>query len=138
MKKLLIIILLCLASCKTTELVRTEVVEVPKIEHHYEATHSRDTIYNRDSIYVFEKGDTLTFHHYHTTRHVIERHDTVHHTDTLTVIEPIEITQVKWKEKEMTAWQITRIHLANMVLILIGGFLAIRLLIWWLKKKGKL
>lgn len=137
MRKLLYCFLaLMITSCATHEVVKTQVVEVPKIEHHYQSTHQRDTIIKHDSIHVVEKGDTLVYHHYHNTRHVVELHDTVHSTDTLTVVEPIEITQTKYIEKQLTPWQIVRLNFANLILLAIGGLLALKLIAFVGRKWG--
>lgn len=140
MRKLLYIIFatfLLLQSCRTTqEVVKTEVVEVPRIEHHYQSTHQRDTIIERDSVIILQKGDTIYHHTHHFTKKVVELHDTVHHTDTVTVVEPVEITQTKYIEKQLTPWQIVRLNFANLILLAIGGLLALKLIAFVGRKWG--
>ena len=125
-----------ITSCATHEVVKTQVVEVPKIEHHYQSTHQRDTIIERDSVIILQKGDTIYHHTHHFTKKVVELHDTVHHVDTLTVVEPVEIVQTKYIEKQLTPWQIVRLNFANLILLAIGGFLALRLIAFVGRKWG--
>ena len=74
---LLLIIASAICSCKTTKYVT-----VP--EYHLRDTtkmvYQRDSIYSRDSIYVFAKGDTVYHEHFNT------KYREFYHSDTLSVV----------------------------------------------------
>lgn len=118
---------------------QVEVVEKPVIHEVYKVNTVRDTVFNKDSVYIIQKGDTIynttirEFHHYsHTT-------DTIHSNDTITkvVVQPVEhILKEKVEvevEKPLNWWQKLRISLGE---TFIGAFiLFIGYLIFIRKKK---
>lgn len=111
---------------------QVEVVEKPVIHEVYKVNTVRDTVFNKDSVYIIQKGDTIynttirEFHHYsHTT-------DTIHSNDTITkvVVQPVEhILKEKVEvevEKPLNWWQKLRISLGEAfigVFILFIGYL---------------
>lgn len=109
--------LVTLAGCKTHE----RIVEVERVrtDTTYITKHQRDSVWLHDSIHVKDKGDTVTIERWHTK--YIERttHDTIYHAthDTLPLPYPVEV--VKKVEKPLTWWQRTRLHVANIVLLLL-------------------
>ena len=150
MKKIIVTlsILLIIATtvgCKSQKQVisekekQVEVVEKPVVHEIYKANTVRDTVWNRDSVYIIQRGDTIynntvrEFHHYsHTT-------DTIHSNDTITkvVVQPVEhILKEKVEvevEKPLNWWQKLRISLGE---TFIGAFiLFIGYLIFIRKKK---
>lgn len=135
MKRIIAIIsimLLLLVGCKSQKQViseketQVEVVEKPVVHEVYRVNTVRDTVFNRDSVYIIQRGDTIynttirEFHHYsHTT-------DTIHSNDTITrvVIQPVEKTvnkQIEVEvEKPLNWWQKVRISLGE---VFIGAFI---------------
>jgi len=109
--------LVTLAGCKTHE----RIVEVERVrtDTTYITKHQRDSVWLHDSIHVKDKGDTVTIERWHTK--YIERatHDTIYQAthDTLPLPYPVEV--VKKVEKPLTWWQRTRLHVANIVLLLL-------------------
>lgn len=114
-----------LGSCTTTKYV-------PVPEYHTDTVrivqHERDSIYLSDSIYVsdFVRDDTIykTVERWRTK--YIERmtHDTLYQSKVDSIPYPVEV--IKEVPAELTWWQQTRLHLANIVLIL----LAVACVVW--------
>ena len=110
---LLTAIILCvlLGSCTTTKVVTVERV---KTDTTYIAKWQRDSIWLHDSIHVTEKGDTVRIERWHTQwRDRIVR-DTTYVSKTDSIPYPVEVT--KEVPAELTWWQQTRLHLANIML----------------------
>ena len=111
-----VFVLLATVSCTTTRYV-------PVVEHHTDTLRlSRnilDSIYVHDSIHVREKGDTVLVERWHTRYREKLAHDTIYKSrvDSIPAPYPVE----KKVEKELTWWQQTRLHLANIVLWLLGA-----------------
>ena len=88
----------------------------------------RDSIYLSDSIYVsdFVRDDTIykTIDRWHTRYVERTRTDTIYQsrTDSIPAPYPVEVPV----EKPLTWWQQARLHLANIVLIL----LAVACVVW--------
>lgn len=98
-------------SCTTTKYV-------PVIEHHtdtlIQTNIQRDSIYVHDSISVTQKGDTISIDRWHTKYIEKQVHDTTYisKTDTIPLPYPVE----KEVPAELTWWQQTRLHIADIVL----------------------
>ena len=141
--------ILLLVSCKANKQIiteketKTEVVEKPLIHEVYKVNTVRDTVWNKDSVYIIQKGDTVynktirEFHHYtHTT-------DTVHKNDTITqiVIQPEEkIIREKVEvevEKKTSAWQNFRMMMGDFAMGAIAVLLGIGI-VYFIRKKKKL
>lgn len=119
-----LLILLC-SSCTTTKYVtvpeyHTDTVMVNKVQ--------KDSVFLHDSTYVYEKGDTFYMERWHTKYVLKELHDTTYISkrDTIPAPYPVE----KEVPAELTWWQQTRLHIANILLYL----LAIFGVIWIVKK----
>ncbi len=116
-------------SCKSVEYV-------PIIEHHTDTiiktNVQRDSVYLKDSTYVSEKGDTVRIEHWHTEYIKKEVHDTVYQAKCDTVPKPYPV--IRDVQAELSWWQKTRLHLANILLWLIGIILAVYLAKYLLKK----
>ena len=143
------VLLLLLVSCKANKQIiteketKTEVVEKPIIHEIYKANTVRDTVWNKDSVFIIQRGDTIyntsirEFHHYsHTT-------DTVHHNDTITkvVVQPVEKivnnqTEVE-VEKPLNWWQKVRICLGDFAMMAIAVLLGVGIF-YFIKKKKKI
>ena len=112
--------LLLLTGCTTTkyvpiETVRTDTMKVTKYE--------RDSIYIHDSTIVREKGDTMLIEKWHTRWRDRWMHDTVYQSRVDSIPKPYPVE--KRVPAELTWWQQTRLHLANILLyamLVIGIF----------------
>lgn len=106
-------LILCalLGSCTTTKYV-------PVIEHHTDTvmvnTVHKDSVYLHDSISVLQKGDTVTIHEWHTKYKLKEVHDTTYVAKHDTIPQPYPVEKIV--PAELTWWQQTRLHLANILL----------------------
>ena len=103
MKKLVFIILaiLMLSACKTTTKIVEVPVEVVKKEYIYDT--KIDSIYIRDSIDRWQKGDTLYITKWHTKFKYINKVDTIVKTDSIPKIVPVvkevEVNHIYWWQK---------------------------------------
>lgn len=113
---LVILVAVLLVGCKTKERVVT--VEKVRTDTTYITKHQRDSVWLHDSIHVTEKGDTIRIEKWHTKYIEKATHDTLyqHKTDSVPVPYPVE----KLVERELSWWQQTRLHLANIMLWLLG------------------
>jgi hypothetical protein len=118
-----LLITMC-SSCTTTKYVtvpeyHTDTVMVNKVQ--------KDSVFLHDSTYVYEKGDTFYTERWHTKYVLKELHDTTYISkrDTIPAPYPVE----KEVPAELTWWQQTRLHIANILLYL----LAICGVIWIVK-----
>lgn len=111
------LLLLVVWSCRTTEYVPVEVV---RSDTTYINKVQRDSIYQLDSIYIRDKGDTIliTKTKYIYRDKLIRDTVFVSHTDSIQVPYPVE--------KELTRWQQVRLNISGwtlgivLVAILIG------------------
>lgn len=114
-----IVSLLMLASCASTRHASTTRIDRDSTYHYarqldslYRAIWQRDSVYKRDSIYIYEKGDTVTKYVEKTLYKWRTRTDTVYRdrwrvdtlyierTDSITVEKPVYIeTPIKWYEQ---------------------------------------
>lgn len=118
-----------------------KVIEVPVPQVHTEYVSKTDTlirkdsVYFRDSVYIIQRGDTI----YHNAYHTIYKDklvyntktDTIHKTDTVTVVQRVEV------EKKVSWWQRVKAELGGVLLLLLVAvalFLAAR---WWIKNRLK-
>ena len=150
MRKILAIIsimILLLVACKSQKQVITEketqveVVEKPIVHEVYKVNTVRDTVWNKDSVFIIQRGDTIyntsirEFHHYtHTT-------DTIHSNDTITkvVVQPVEKivnnqTEVE-VEKPLNWWQKVRICLGEFAMMAIAVLLGVGIIYFVRKQK---
>lgn len=111
MKKLfnilfLIVVIYTIYSCKSVDYKYIEVPkETVKIEYKQKVVH--DSIYNLDSIYIKDKGDTIYYYQIKYKYKYKYLTDTIYHADTIKVstIKPVEVTKeivtnkIKWYQK---------------------------------------
>lgn len=124
---LFVVIAALLAGCGVTRYVPVETVRMDSI---YVDRVQRDTLIRRDSIYVCDKGDTVTIYKERLVYRYRDRTDTLYREriDTLRVPYPVE--------KELTKWQSLKIEAggfamaAALVLLLVGA-------VWLLVKLRK-
>lgn len=110
------LVVCCLmGSCTTTKYV-------PVIEHKTDTlwqNHTKhDSIWLHDSIHVWERADTVRIEKWHTKYVLSEVHDTTYisRTDSVPTPYPVEVKV----PAELTWWQQTRIHIANILLYILG------------------
>lgn len=113
---------LLLTGCTTTkyvpiETVRTDTLKVTKYE--------RDSIYIHDSTIVREKGDTMLIEKWHTRWRDRWLHDTLYQSRVDSIPKPYPVE--KRVPAELTWWQQTRLHLANILLYALLVFGVIKL-----------
>ena len=114
--------LLLFASCTTTKVVTVEKV---KIDTTYIAKWQRDSVWLHDSTIVREKGDTVLVERWHTKYKEKQVHDTIYKSRVDSI--PAPYPEEKLVEKELTWWQQTRLHIANIILCLLGAAA-----VWWI------
>ena len=113
-------------SCKSVEYV-------PVIEHHtdtlIQTKVQHDSIYINDSTVITEKGDTVKIEKWHTKYVEKQVYDTLYIAKNDTVPQPYPV--IKEVPAELSWWQQTRLHIANILLwaLLIVG------IVWIIKKK---
>jgi hypothetical protein len=118
------------SSCKSVEYV-------PVIEHHTDTliktNVQRDSVYVHDSVTVTQKGDTVLMDRWHTKYVEKQVHDTtyVSKIDSIPTPYPVEVKV----EKQLTWWRQTRLHLANILLWLVGILSAYYIIRWIFKDK---
>lgn len=121
MKKWLIMVvaMVLLTGCKTIEYVPIETVRTDTLMVAHIVT---DSVwvdrYTHDSVYIHEKGDTVWLEKWH-TRYVDRWRDRVTH-DTIYRSKTDSVTVTREVEKPLTKSQRARLHLANIVLVLLG------------------
>ena len=115
-------------SCKSTEYV-------PIIEHYTDTliktNVQRDSVYVHDSVTVTQKGDTVLMDRWHTKYVEKQVHDTtyVSKIDSIPTPYPVEVKV----EKQLTWWQQTHLHLANILLWLLAIASAYYIIRWVLR-----
>ena len=114
---LLLAILSLFAGCKT----KTVLVPVEKVKIEYRDRLRVDIVYNRDTVNIYERGDTVYLH----TIKWRERFkfDTVSVVRTDSIPYPVEVvTEVN----KLTKWQRWRLNALNIIAIIIVGYVIIK------------
>lgn len=127
-----VMLALALTSCTKTVYVPTEHI-VYSTDTVYEAVLRVDSVIQRDSIAVIQKGDTMLITRYRDRYRVKERTDTVYKakTDSVRVREPYPV------ERELTKWEQTKMDFGGMFL---GGLIAVlvaAVIVWIVKRKRR-
>ena len=115
-----------MVSCKTKEYV-------PVVERHTDTLrvvqHHRDSIYLHDATFVREyiQGDTVRviMEMWHTKYRDRLKTDTIYRSRTDSV--PVPYPMVKEVEAKLSAWQKFRLHLANILLMVVGLFVGLKI-----------
>ena len=122
MKRLVyIIILLILAVCFTS--CRTQYIPVESVRTEYKTRDSIriDSIYQRDSIYMLVKGDTIYQYKYkYLYRYLTtNRTDTILKTDSIPIPYPVEKQLSRWQtiKMELGGWAFGIIILFTLIII---------------------
>lgn len=98
----LILALFLLMGCKQVEYVPVKSTSYDTV---YLSKIKTDSIYCRDSVFVSQKGDTVTLYKYKYLYKYALRHDTLwrEQTDTISVVQPVEKQLTKWQTVKMEA-----------------------------------
>ena len=120
MKKVLLLLLIlpAFAGCKT----KTVLVPVEKVKIEYRDRLRIDSVYNRDTVNIYERGDTV----YLQTIKWRERFkfDTVSVVRTDSIPYPVEVvTEVN----KLTKWQRWRLNALNIIGIIIVAYIVIKI-----------
>lgn len=116
MKKLLIaiLVLLLLSGCASTKYVE---VPVNRVKIEYRDRTFIDTLIRNDSTIIRERGDTVFLEKYKYLYRIKEVRDTVSMTDTITVVQKVEVVK-----------EVNRVHNWQIILMVLGGVaIALRL-----------
>lgn len=128
------ILITFLTGCKTRYIAtEPQIVEVPRIEHHYQNTTSIDTIFQRDSIMIYQLGDTIYHNTVHNYYHTSHKTDTVNHTDTITVVKKVNVPYPV--PVELSAWQKTKIDVGGFVIWGFGILSVVGIIAFVFRKK---
>lgn len=108
MKNILLVIFIFLfISCTSTKLVE---VPVDKVRIEYRDRLKIDTIIRQDSTIIKDKGDTVFLEKYKYIYKIKERRDTINLTDTITVVQKVEIKE-----------EVNHLHNWQIILMIVGG-----------------
>ena len=108
MKNILLVIFIFLfISCTSTKLVE---VPVDKVRIEYRDRLKIDTIIRQDSTIIKNKGDTVFLEKYKYIYKIKERRDTINLTDTITVVQKVEIKE-----------EVNHLHNWQIILMIVGG-----------------
>jgi hypothetical protein len=110
-------VLLCalFSGCTTTKYVTVPEYHTDTLR---QVTVRHDSVMVHDSIHVSEKGDTVRIERWHTQYRDRIVRDTVYQSKHDSIPYPVEV--VKEVPANLTWWQQTRLHLANIVLWLLA------------------
>ena len=117
MTLILIIALAGITSCRSIKYVPVESVRHDSI---YITKHQRDSIFQRDSIYVLDKGDTIIIYKDKYIYVYNNKTDTIFRNTTDTITQVVEV------ERELTKWQKFRMDAGGwalgvlLILIILG------------------
>lgn len=126
------VLALMMCSCKSIEYVPV----VEKEVHHdsiYFTKVQRDSVWLHDSISVKEKGDTVLIEKWHTKYREKQVHDTTYvaKIDSIPVPYPVE----KLVEKKLSKWEMLRMTVGDIVILIIVGVLVFFLVRLFLNDK---
>ena len=103
MKVLVVILLLCVISCRSVQYVPVETVKHDSI---YINKAQYDSIYNRDSVYLERAGDTVYLYKYKYIYKYKNLTDTMYvtKTDSIQIAYPVEIIKEKYRVPKFLWW----------------------------------
>jgi hypothetical protein len=120
MKKVLplLVVLSLLAGCKT----KTVLVPVEKVKIEYRDRLRVDSVYNRDTVNIYERGDTV----YLQTIKWRERFrlDTVSVVRVDSIPYPVEVVK---EVNKLTKWQRWRLNALNIIVLVIVAYVVIKI-----------
>ena len=106
---------LIFGSCTTTRYVTVPEYHTDTL---IQTTVRHDSVMLHDSIYHMEKGDTVLIERWHTRYKEKLVHDTTYISKVDTIAKPYPVHE--YVEKKLSWWQRLRLHLGNIMLVLIG------------------
>ena len=118
MKKLVLLAAcaIMMVGCKTTEYV-------PVPEYHtdtiYQSKVVHDSIYQHDSTFIKEKGDSVYIERWHTKYVLKELTDTLYESRVDSIPVPYEVVKEVEVEKSLSWWQAMRMHIGGIVVWLL-------------------
>lgn len=114
----LLAILSVFTGCKT----KTVLVPVEKVKIEYRDRLRIDSVYNRDTVNIYERGDTVYLHTIKWRERF--RFDTVSVVRTDSIPYPVEVvTEVN----KLTKWQRWRLNALNILALIIVAYIAIKI-----------
>ena len=120
MKTVYVILTILLASaicsCRTVKYVPVETVRTDTVYSNYSRM---DSIFVRDSVYIKQKGDTVTEYRYKYVYKYKDRTDTLYVSSRDTVSVPYPV------EKELTAWQQTKVNYGGWAMVIVFVFMLV-------------
>lgn len=128
------VMLLLNISCKVRERIVEVEKEVKKTE--YRDRILRDSIYQHDSVYVLQRGNTLTMYKYAYKYLNKFIRDTIRITDSIYIERPVQVEHIKVIYKT-TKWQAWRLKFLNMLVLIALGYIVFKLRkpIWQIIRK---
>lgn len=115
MKRILPLLFVLFVSCRTVEY---KTVEVPVVHVETRTDTIRDSIERLDSVYIFQKGDTVYQQRVKETVKWKERIKVVNTTDTITNV--VKVEKPVMVEKRLNTWQRFRISLGDIAMGVVG------------------
>lgn len=115
---LAILIVFLLTGCKT----ETVLVPVDRVKIEYRDRVRVDSVYNRDTLYLFTSGDTVYLQSIKWRERI--RTDTLRIVKTDSIAYPVEVVK---EVNKLTKWQRWRLNALNIIVLVIAGYLIIRL-----------
>ena len=115
---LLLLILLAFAGCKT----KTVLVPVDRVKIEYRDRLRVDSVYNSDTTYIRKINDTVLIDVIRWRNKYILKTDSIIRTDSIPY--PVEVVK---EVNKLTKWQRWRLNALNIIVLVIAGYLIIRL-----------
>ena len=115
---LLLLILLAFAGCKT----KTVLVPVDRVKIEYRDRLRVDSVYNSDTTYIRKINDTVLIDVIRWRNKYILKKDSIIRTDSIPY--PVEVVK---EVNKLTKWQRWRLNALNIIVLVIAGYLIIRL-----------
>ena len=113
---LTILLASAICSCRTVKYVPVETVRTDTVYSNYSRM---DSIFVRDSVYINQKGDTVTEFRYKYVYKYKDRIDTLYISSRDTVSVPYPV------EKELTAWQQTKVNYGGWAMVIVFVFILV-------------
>ena len=107
---------LIFGSCTTTKYVTVPEVHTDTVRI---TNHQMDSIWLHDSIYHMVRNDTILIERWHTKYKEKMVYDTTYISKVDTIAKPYPVPE--YVEKKLSWWQRLRLHLGNIMLVLIGA-----------------
>jgi hypothetical protein len=113
-----LMLLAWLTSCTTTKYVEVERI---RTDTTYITKWQKDSVWLHDSIHIRERGDTVRIERWHTQWRDRLRVDTIYQATHDTIPQPYQVETIKMVEKDLNWWQLLRLWIGNIGLLVILG-----------------